>query len=437
MAALGEVWEVAHLRLPGHHGSVYLLEGRGENDMPVYLVHAPGVFDREGNPYVGPDSHDWPDNHRRFAILSRAAAAVALNHAGLNWGVDIVHGNDWQTGLIPALLNNEWERPATIFTIHNLSYFGLFSHSAFDELLLPADLWRMDGLEFYGNASFLKAGLAYADRINTVSPTYADEVRTSQYGYGLEGLLEFRSDRLSGILNGIDYNTWNPATDPHLEHNYTAETLEDRVDNKLALQRAFGLRQDKDALLFGYIGRLVEQKGADLILDILPRLNNSENVQLVILGTGNPLLENAIKEAQWRYPELLSCHIGYDEGLAHRIEGGVDVFLMPSRFEPCGLNQLYSLRYGAVPIVHKTGGLADSVINATPETLESGTGNGFVFDYAEYQGLWYEISRAIETYRYKPEIWRQLMLNGMARDSSWKKSAEQYIELYRLAMDEP
>ncbi|MBU0501142.1 MAG: glycogen synthase GlgA [Gammaproteobacteria bacterium] len=431
---IGETREVAQLRLPGHHESVHLLEGRGENDMPVYLVDAPSAFRRKGNPYVGPKGIDWPDNHRRFTLFSRAVAALGLNRAGLDWNPDIVHCNDWQTGLVPALMDHEWQRPATLFTIHNLSYFGLFSHEAFEELHLPTDLWRMEGLEFYGSGSFLKAGLAYADQITTVSPTYAGEIRTATFGYGLEGLLQFRSNRLSGILNGIDYAAWNPATDPHLDHPYDLSTLDNRIHNKRELQREFDLPERDNALLFGYIGRLVEQKGADLILDILPRLQRQGNAQVVFLGSGNPDLEQTLREAQYQFPEMVRCRIGYDEGLSHRIEGGCDAFLMPSRFEPCGLNQLYSLRYGCVPIVHTTGGLADSVVDVTAATLKNGSATGFSFLHANPDGLWYAVHRALECYHNRPDLWLELMTRGMQSDFSWERSAGQYLRLYHKAL---
>ncbi|MEO5342384.1 MAG: glycogen synthase GlgA [Gammaproteobacteria bacterium SHHR-1] len=433
---IGHCWEVAHLRLPGHHEPIWLLEGRGQDDMPVYLVHAPQSFERAGNPYTGADGLDWPDNHRRFALFSRAVTAIALNHAGLDWQPDVVHGNDWQTGLIPALLNSEWQRPATVFTIHNLSYLGLFPRTAFDELLLPADLWRMEGLEFYGHASFLKAGLAYADRISAVSPTYAEEIRTPQFGYGLEGLLSYRAKYLRGIINGVDYRVWDPATDSALAGNFDADNPAPRLLNKQALQRHFGLPLRDDVMLLGYIGRLVEQKGIDLILSILQRLENKGGVQLVMLGSGNPELERGVRHAQWHYPRMFSCHIGYDESLAHLIEGGCDAFLMPSRFEPCGLNQLFSLRYGALPVVHATGGLADTVVDVSPESLAQGTATGFTFSHADPQGLWYALEKAINFYQKTPDTWRKIMRNGMTQDYSWRNSAEQYLQLYREAMEE-
>ncbi|OGT90668.1 MAG: starch synthase [Gammaproteobacteria bacterium RIFOXYA12_FULL_61_12] len=426
--------EVAQLRLPGHHETVRLLEGTGENGLPVYLVDAPSAFQRGGNPYLGPKGVDWPDNHRRFTLFSRAVTAVGLNHAGLEWKVDIVHTNDWQTGLVPALLNSEWQKPASVFTIHNLSYLGLINYPAFSELYLPADLWRMEGMEFYGNGSFLKAGLAYADQITTVSPTYAKEILTGTFGYGLEGLLQYRSDHLDGILNGIDYDVWNPATDLHLDHRFDVSNLDQRVHNKRALQREFDLPERDNAMLLGYIGRLVDQKGADLILDILPRLHTLGNVQMVFLGSGNQYLEKALREAQFHFPEMVRCRVGYDEGLSHRIEGGCDAFLMPSRFEPCGLNQLYSLRYGCVPVVHATGGLADSVVDVTAETLKNGTATGFSFQNADPDGLWYALRRALVCYQSRPDLWRAIMARGMESDFSWHKSAKQYQQLYYKAL---
>jgi len=432
---LGEVKEVTVLRLPGHHKPVRLLEGRGDGGLPVYLVDEPDAFAREGNPYVDEYGNDWNDNHWRFTLFSRAVVAIARNHSQLDWKVDVVHANDWQTGLVPALLHLEWERPATIFTVHNLSYFGLCNQQTFNELFLPADLWRMEGMEFYGNGSFLKAGLAYADQISTVSPTYAKEIRTSEFGYGLEGLLEYRSDHLSGIINGIDYKVWDPAMDLNLRYLFDASRLDHRVRNKTALQKEFGLPVRDDVMMFGYIGRLVEQKGADLILSILPRLRVIGDIQIVLLGSGDHLLEHALRDAQQHFPEIVGCRIGYDEGLAHLIEGGCDAFLMPSRFEPCGLNQLYSLRYGSVPIVHKTGGLADTVVDLTHETLENDTATGFTFDQADPEGLWSAVERAVICYHRTPNTWKELMLRGMKSDFSWDNSAEQYVRLYQKAID--
>ena len=432
---LGEVTEAAVLRIPGYDGTVRLLEGKGSEGMPVYLVEYPDAFAREGNPYVNEHGSDWEDNHWRFTLFSQVVVAISLNPSMLDWKVDVVHCNDWQTGMIPALLHDEEDRPATVFTIHNLSYFGSCDRQTYDDLGLPADLWHMNGLEFHGNGSFLKAGIAYADEITTVSPTYAKEIRTSEFGYGLEGMLEYRSDRLTGIINGIDYKVWDPLMDLNLRYLFNATRLNNRVGNKNALQKRFGLPERDDVMMFGYIGRLVDQKGVDLILSILPRLQIVGDVQIVFLGSGASLLEHALRGAEKHYADMVGCHIGYDESLAHLIEGGTDAFLMPSRYEPCGLNQLYSLRYGSVPIVHATGGLADTVVDYTFETRENDTATGFSFTDADPEGLWQTIERAIICYHRTPKVWRELMKRGMNSDFSWNNSAGQYLELYQRAID--
>jgi starch synthase len=432
---LGEIKEVAVIRLPGHPDTIRLLEGHSEDGLPVYLVDCPDAFDREGNPYVDKYGNDWADNHLRFTIFSRVVTAVALDHSILGWKPDVVHTNDWQTGLVPALLHQEMERPATVFTVHNLSYFGLCDRQTFDDLDLPGELWDLNGLEFHGKASFLKAGIAYADEITTVSPTYAKEIRTSEFGYGLEGLLDFRAGHLTGIINGIDYNVWNPAMDLNLRYLFDTGRLGNRAGNKQELQKTFGLPVRDDVMLFGYIGRLVDQKGVDLILSILPRLQIVGDVQIVFLGTGSSLLEHALRGAEKHFSDMVACRIGYDEPLAHMIEGGCDALLMPSRYEPCGLNQLYSLRYGCIPIAHETGGLADTVIDFTHKTRENDTATGFTFKYADAEGLWYAVERAIICYHRTPKVWKELMLRGMKSDFSWGNSARRYLELYQRATD--
>ncbi len=429
--------EVATLYLSGHSEPVRLLSGVFSGNIPLYLVDAPGLFDRLGNPYVGPDGHDWPDNAQRFALFCRAIVAMALNQAGQNWQPDIIHCNDWQTGLVPALLHHEGNRPATLFTIHNLAYQGLFDRTTFQKLQLPSELWSHDGLEFHGKLSFIKGGLAFADRLNTVSPTYAHEICSTEFGYGLEGLLRHRDDRLSGILNGIDYQYWNPAADAYIHQYFDSNSFELKQTNKLQLQKEMGLPQDKSAFLLGYIGRLVEQKGIDLILELLPKLAQVENLQVAMLGSGLPQFEEALSDASERYLGKMAIHIGYNEQLAHRIEAGSDCFLMPSRFEPCGLNQLYSLRYGTVPIVRRTGGLADTVIDVTPQSLLDTSATGFVFDHPTAPALWEAIERAIEFYHRPASWWQKLAITGMRRDFSWPNSAIQYVDLYRKAILSP
>lgn len=409
------LWET---KLPGSH-------------VKVLLVDSPEHFDRSGHPYLGPDGNDWPDNAERFAAFARAVVAVAQDRAGLDWQPDIVHCNDWQTGLVPALLARQTARPATVFTIHNLAYQGLFPWPTFQRLELPDDLWSFDAMEFYGRFSFIKGGLIYADMLSTVSPTYAREIRTPQFGGGLDGLLESRKDRLTGILNGVDYSIWDPANDTLIAQRYDAGTLDKKVPNKIRLLRQFGLPTGERTPLIGFVGRLVEQKGIDLLMDALPRLMDHD-VRFAILGSGEPRYEKALLQAADRFTDRVGVRIGYDEALAHQIEAGADMFVMPSRFEPCGLNQIYSLRYGTVPIVHRTGGLADTVTDASDDRIAEGSATGFVFDRPEPAALFEAISRATEQYK-QPKSWKKLVRNGMHKDFSWKRSAIQYLALYKRA----
>jgi starch synthase len=433
----GSLETLTTLRLPGVNEPVHLLGGRlSTNHVPVYLVAAHEHFDRGGNPYTDLTGNDWGDNPDRFGLFCRVIALAARNRTGLDWTPDLVHCNDWQTGLAPFYLRDEADSPAALFTIHNLSYQGIFDRAAFDRLDLPQRLWRPEGLEYHGGFSFLKSGILFAHRVNTVSPTYAEEVLSPRLGYGLDGLLRHLGQRFCGILNGIDYREWDPAADPDIAHNYDATHFDRKQPNKIALQREFGLPEDENALLFGYIGRLVEQKGVDLILAILPRLLSQPRVQLILQGTGNASLQRAIQHAQAKHPDRFAVFLGYDEAKAHRIEAGCDCFLMPSRFEPCGLNQLYSLRYGTVPVVHRTGGLADTVVDATPANLEAGTATGFLFDHADADGLWYAVRQAIGLRQRSVEEWRQLALTGMRQDFSWEASAQRYETLYKEAIAE-
>jgi starch synthase len=362
--------------------------------------------------------------------------AVALNQAGLDWQPELVHTNDWQTGLVAPLMLDVADRPATLFTIHNLAYQGLFDHAIFKRLGLPSELWSYKAMEFHDQLSFIKGGIALSDRVNTVSPSYAEEVKTAEFGYGLEGLLRHRGSHFSGILNGIDYHHWDPLNDPYIPHPFSAEDLSDKRLNKLALQREFGLTENEQIQLFGYIGRLVDQKGIDLILQTLPGLMDS-GVQVVMLGSGNKDLEHALERIHSRYHSRVGVRIGYDEGLSHRIEAGCDCFIMPSRFEPCGLNQMYSLRYGTVPIVRRTGGLADTVVDVNPTTLSNGTATGFVFDNPDANSLWGALEHAIHFYRRSGTDWEILARTGMRQDFSWEASAQHYLEVYERALEDP
>ena len=425
----GTLKVVATLDLPGADEPVRLLQGRlPHTRVRLYLVDCPQYFDRKGNPYSTPEGTDWPDNADRFALFAHAITAVAMNRAGLDWQPQLVHCNDWQTGLAPALLSRETQRPATLFTIHNLAYQGLFDLQAFRRLGLPADWWSMEGLEFHDQLSFIKGGLVFADWISTVSPRYAREIRTPHFGCGLEGLLEHRKSQLSGILNGVDYSTWSPGRDPLIARRYTLRTLRLKLENKRVLQAAFNLPDDPFVPLFAHVGRLVDQKGIDLILDLLPELLE-RHIQLVIMGTGQPVLEAALRDAGRKHPDRFGVRIEYDETLSHQLEAGADAFLMPSRFEPCGLNQLYSLRYGTPPIVNNTGGLADSVVDASEASLEAGTATGFVFNKPEPEPLLDAIDRALALFA-EPDRWKQLVQTGMQQDFSWTRSAAAYLDLY-------
>lgn len=432
----GELENVATLRLPGVKEAVHILAGALPDGTPVYLVSAHEHFDRGGNPYTDLTGHDWGDNADRFALFSQVISLMARDRVSLDWRADLVHCNDWQTGLVPLYLADESDAPPVLFTIHNLSYQGIYGRNVFDRIGIADKHWCHRGVEFHGAFSFLKTGLVYAQRVNTVSPTYAEEVRKPALGYGLDGLLDHLGHRFSGILNGIDFHEWNPAGDPHLAVNYDADHFHLKAGNKTALQEEFGLPVDENTLLFGYIGRLVEQKGVDLILHVLPRLMNEPGVQIVMQGTGDPALEQALSQAQEQYPDRVAVFLGYDEAKAHRIEAGIDSFLMPSRFEPCGLNQMYSLRYGSVPVVHRTGGLADTVVDASPANLENGSANGFVFEHSDADGLWYAIRQLLALRHRSMDEWRQLALTGMRQDLSWESSAQHYEDVYRAAIAE-
>ncbi len=397
--------------------------------VPVWLLDSPGFSDRPGNPYLDEGGRDWPDNAQRFNRLCRVAARLAAGRAGLSWKPDLVHANDWQTGLIPVWMLLERVAQPVLFTIHNLQYRGDFPPGILNELGLPFWLHHADALEFYGQTSLIKGGLVFADALSTVSPTYAEEIQTPALGEGLDGLLRHRRAVLHGVLNGIDTALWDPVGDPHLPAHYDADDLTGKAAIKRALQAEMGLTVQADIPLLGFIARLVPQKGIDLILDILPELVRLP-VQLAFLGSGMPELEARLQQACAQLPGYVACRIGFDERLAHRIEAGCDLFLMPSRFEPCGLNQLYSLRYGTPPIVHRCGGLADSVIDTTPATLAAGTATGFQFAPATASSLLDTVRRALNYYKQKDQ-WHKLVHAAMAQDFSWTNSARLYHTIYQ------
>ena len=405
------------------------------NDAQILLVNHETFSNRAGNPYMSDSDRPWPDNAFRFALFSQAVCHIAQNLTQLEWQPDIVHCHDWQTGLVPALLSLTDTRPATLFTIHNLAYQGNIMLDAYKQLELPETLYVKDGLEFWGQASFLKGGLAYADRINTVSPTYAAEITGTAFGCGMEGLLQYRSHKLSGILNGIDTELWNPVTDRHIAKNYSADTLEHKIENKRALQRKLQLPIDDDTIIFGVISRLAVQKGIDLIVEAFEQLNDSQDqlvqFQLIILGAGESELQNQLLKLAKSHPDRISVTIGFDEPLSHMIEAGSDVFLMPSRYEPCGLNQMYSHRYGTLPLVNCVGGLADTVVDAKDKK----NGNGFTIDTANTEQLLHGLTRIIEVFKDK-DTWQRLQRRAMQTNYSWTESAAQYRSLYLQTMDE-
>lgn len=430
---LGDIDCVATIQLDGFFAPVEILQSiLPGSEVPIWLVHSPQYFDRDGGPYCKDEGGDWEDNAARFTLFSKAIAALAMNQAGLDWQPDIVHCNDWQTGLALAFLSEHENRPKTVFTIHNLAYQGLYSKDVFDSLGFSDSFWHSESLEFYDQMSFIKGGLIYADHITTVSTTYADEICSYEFGYGLEGLLAYRREqgRLSGVLNGIDEQEWNPATDPLIAKKFSIKNLANKKVNKSAIQAHFHLPLKDDTLLIGLISRLVPQKGIDLSIEAVNSLLESgQDIQLICLGSGEAEYEQNLRILRAHFPDKVAIHIGYDEKLAHQIEAGADVFLMPSRFEPCGLNQMYSLRYGTLPIVRSTGGLEDSVVDATQENRKSGKANGFKFKQNSVQALEETLYRVIDLYKH-PRMWRKMMITAMEKDLSWEKSATKYDALY-------
>jgi len=389
----------------------------------LWLLDCPAYYARPGGPYQSPQGTDWPDNHLRFGLLSRVAALLAGGATPLAWRPEVLHCNDWQCGLAPAYLAfSGGAHAASVMTLHNLAYQGLFPAAALTELALPAASFTPDGLEFYGKLSFLKAGLRYADLLTTVSPTYAREIQGPELGFGLDGLLRQRSADLVGILNGIDTETWNPARDPLIAARYDTARLDAKAANKAALQRAFGLPAAPDAPLAAMASRLVPQKGADLVPGAAREIVR-RGAQLALLGTGERELEDVWRALAARHPRHVAARIAFDERLAHLVEAGADLFLMPSRFEPCGLNQFYSMRYGTLPLVRRTGGLADSVSEQT----------GFLFDEPSAQAFGAALGRALDAWHDRA-AWRALQRAGMARDFGWQGPARAYLAAYRRAL---
>jgi len=413
-------------------GSIWQSTFQG-TDIPIYFVRHDHYFDRDG--LYGEGGEDYPDNAERFAFFCMSAIWTLK---GIDWRPDVIHCNDWQTALIPTYLRNlsllvgdPFYAPIrTVYTIHNLAYQGVFGSAVLPRIGLDYSVYHPEGLEFYGSVNLMKAGIVYADILTTVSKQYAREIQTKEFGCGLDGILRARSDRLVGIMNGIDYSVWNPEIDEHIPAHYSLSDLSGKAKCKEALQERCGLPQAPDKPLIGMISRLDRQKGFDLLEQCLDQIMDLD-VQMVVLGTGDPAYHKMLESAAARYPERLSANLTFDNPLAHRIEAGADMFLMPSRFEPCGLNQLYSLKYGTVPIVRKTGGLADSITDATVKSIRSGKGTGFVFERYEPAALFGAVKRAVDMYRDQPDLWKDLIRNGMSKNFSWDKSAREYEKVFQ------
>jgi len=402
----------------------------------AYVIDAPALYDRPGNPYEDPARQPYGDNQRRFALLGWAAARLAQ---GLDpaWRPEVVHAHDWHAGLAPAYMalapaTPGVARAASVFTVHNLAYQGVFAASDFDGLGLPREAFDIRGVEFHGQLSFMKAGLFYADRLTTVSPTYAREIQSREQGCGLEGLLRDRAGALTGILNGVDATIWNPATDTLLAQRYDVRRPGGKDLCKAELQQALGLAVDPDALLFVMVSRLTSQKGQPLVLDGLDALL-ARGGQLAVLGSGDAALERAFSERAAAAPRSVSATIGYDERFAHRLFGAGDVTLVPSMFEPCGLTQMYGLRYGCLPLVHRVGGLADTVVDCALEHMADGSANGFVFDGFDPAAYAAAVRRAFALYE-RPADWRRVRATAMRRPADWSDAAMRYADVYRQAL---
>jgi len=430
LAGLAAEGEVVH-HWPDLIGGEARLIASQLGDHPLLILDAPALFQRGGGPYGDATGRDWDDNWRRFAALARAGAELASGTvAGRRFA--LLHAHDWQAGLAPAYVRASGSKAKTVMTVHNIAFQGRFDRGIFPELDLPGWMDSIHGVEYYGAVGYLKAGLAAADAITTVSPSYAREIRDAAFGMGLEGLIVDRADIVSGIVNGIDPAVWNPAADAALANPYTAKSLDDRAENKAAVERLFGLAPG-DGPLFTVVSRLTWQKGMDVLADALDTLVAAGG-RLALLGSGDKPLEAAFLSAAARHPGRIGVRIGYDEHLSHLLQGGADAILIPSRFEPCGLTQLYGLAYGCVPVVARTGGLADTVIDANEAALAAGVATGVVHDGVTHDALVHAIHRTVQLYADAP-LWRRMQENGMKADFSWTQSGARYADLYRHLLE--
>ena len=403
--------------LPGYSARLMTAKMPGA-EVPLWLLDCPPLFARGGNPY-GNDRRDWSDNHLRFAMLARAGAIIATDRDASPWRPDVVNANDWHAGLLPYYLRRARSPVRSVFTIHNMAYQGLYHPRVLPNIAVGADAYTPERLEFWGKVNFLKAGLVYADRISTVSPTYAREICAPQEGKGLDGVIRARGDRVHGILNGIDDSVWDPRADEHIARTYDADDVALKAENKAALRNELGLPALDTAPVIAIVSRLVEQKGIDVVLSILPALF-STGAQLVVLGSGDRELEQRLVEAAKAAPDRMAVRIGYDEAFAHQVIAGADILLVPSRFEPCGLTQLYAQRYGTIPVVHNVGGLADTVTDED---------DGFSFNALTPAHAVAALVRACALYRKRPR-WRAMQRRAMQKKSGWDACARKYVELY-------
>lgn len=432
--------------VPGYPGVIARLNGgRVVKDLPdlfgvpakliaariegldVIVIDAPQLYDRPGNPYVSPDGWDWPDNWKRFAALGWVAAELGMGLVE-GYSPQVIHAHDWQAGLAPAYIKfSPVSHVKTVMTIHNIAFKGFFGSEIFGQLRLPPHAFGVGGVEYYGGISYLKSGMECADYVTTVSPNYADEIRTPEFGMGLEGLLNGRADTVVGILNGIDTDAWDPAVDTALARTFSANTIQGRQANKEAVANKFGL-DGTDGPLFCVISRLTDQKGMDLLLQSIDGLVDLGG-RLAVLGSGEAYLEDGFRQMSGRYPGKVSISNGYNEALSHLMQGGCDAIIIPSRFEPCGLTQLYGLRYGCVPVVSRIGGLADTVIDANPAAIAAEVATGVVFDANDAKAVYEAIRKTVRLYS-DDKLWKKIQRRGMKSDVSWETSAARYADLY-------
>ena len=426
LAANPRAPELARFTVLGH--DVRVLDAQLPSGVPLLVLDCPTLFDRGGGPYQADDGFDWEDNALRFGVLSRSAALLGTSASPLAWRPDIVHCHDWPAALAPVYLH--FEPPphaASLVTIHNLAFQGLFDTSRIKPLELPEEALGHEAMEFYGRYSFLKGGVVYADAIGTVSPTYAREIQTEALGFGFDGVLRRRRDMLFGVLNGIDTELWNPQNDPWIPSRYGPLTLDRKRDSKLAFKQRMGLGGKSDVPIFAMVSRLTQQKGIDLVLEAAPVLA-AMPAQLAVVGTGDRELVEKLRAMQTVLGDRMGVFIGFDESLAHLLEAGADAFLMPSRFEPCGMNQMYSQRYGTPPIGNATGGLVDTITDATMGIGDT-QATGFLMPEATTLALVDSVQRAVAAWR-EPRAWRSLQLNGMSKDFGWANAAKEYAAIY-------